>query len=347
MDKIQKYKTREYKAKGRFLLDNHFVDLQLASMPSVAAKVYLVLCRMVDKEQHCYPGTALLARKTGLSRQGVFNATKELEDRKLIAVDRAKKTSKENEVNHYHLIDRSEWEKGRVVKTVDHPTVVQELDHLIQKADHQVIKPVDSKDTKLSKDTQLSHTPKSPKRGQESDTSYKERNSKNNGYKDKSSFVGGQQEAEPSQPRNRRGKRGDEIVDGCPESLTVSVMGKLHKVDMTPDSFKAETVSEGEAELSLDEIMEDAPLEMVHLLHRFFCKESDKTPEQVKLTVARAEQMKRMVKLFSPNELMLVTRKAFENDFWSGRDGAKMSGTVTFDELYTVKTLERIRDLEE
>lgn len=197
MDKIQKYKTREYKAKGRFFLDNQFVDQQLASMPSVAAKVYLVLCRMVDKDQHCYPGTALLAKKTGLSRQGVFNAAKELEDRRLILVDRAKKTSKENEVNHYHLIDRSVWEKGRVVKTVDHPTVVQKLDHLIQKVDHKVIKPVDSKDTQSIKDTQLRETSISP---------YEEKDNKKNKGIQKQALIVADPAAEADQPQNEAGE---------------------------------------------------------------------------------------------------------------------------------------------
>jgi DNA-binding MarR family transcriptional regulator len=67
--------------------------------------VWLVLRRRADANGNCYPGYSDIVEKTGLSRDCIQRAIKQLEARGLVGVHRARKSDKQKEVNRYTLLD--------------------------------------------------------------------------------------------------------------------------------------------------------------------------------------------------------------------------------------------------
>lgn len=98
--------------KGFFIIDNEFVDRVRVDL--YAKVTYMVLARHANKRGFCFPGTELIAEDTCASVTQVRRAMRELEDARVVSVER-----RSGAVNRYFLTDKSSWSVAKIPASQD------------------------------------------------------------------------------------------------------------------------------------------------------------------------------------------------------------------------------------
>jgi DNA-binding transcriptional ArsR family regulator len=97
---------RDAREKEFFIIDDAYFNGFAKVCGIQATATYMALCRHVGKDQTCYPSVDLIAAKLGMSKRSVVHGLKELEDHRIIRVDRLKGKS-----NIYTLLNKRQWRK--------------------------------------------------------------------------------------------------------------------------------------------------------------------------------------------------------------------------------------------
>jgi len=99
------FKIRDLNKKGKFNIDDLFMDKYAMFLGIHALGTYNCLCRHVDKNQKCFPSEKKIAYKLGITKSSVGKAIKKLVFWNIIF----KKRIGNGCTNRYFLIDKSEW----------------------------------------------------------------------------------------------------------------------------------------------------------------------------------------------------------------------------------------------
>lgn len=112
-----------------FQVDNEVIDNY--DLSPLAGWLYMIVVRLInDKTDTAFPSLVTLSRRAKMSKPSVIKFLLELEEKKLIVIERRKKPGKkESEVNHYRLLP-----VNKVVNGIDNggkadlPPVVNDVD---------------------------------------------------------------------------------------------------------------------------------------------------------------------------------------------------------------------------
>ena len=143
--------------KGRFYMDNFYVDQYASILGPVATAVYMSLCRHADNNRVCFPSQELIARKHHLSQRTVRRAIQRLREASIIVIRRNKARKGKWRNNIYVLLDRNQWKSpedinGSWVTGQKRPTPEDKKDKT--RGHYNPIKDTHKKDTHI-KDTKV------------------------------------------------------------------------------------------------------------------------------------------------------------------------------------------------
>jgi len=108
-----KFEIRDLRVKGRFSIDDIFIDIFAKLCGIYATGVYVSLCRHSNKGQFCWPSKKTLATELKISEKQVGRALNILESHKIIIKERLGKKLN----NRYTLLDKSEWTTSLITNT--------------------------------------------------------------------------------------------------------------------------------------------------------------------------------------------------------------------------------------
>ncbi len=121
---MSKFKVRDFRDKGFFLLDDAFLNDFARHLGPTASMVYVSLCRHANKEQKSFPSQELIAEELGINPQVVKRKIRLLEEWNIISKYRTRNKKGKFMYNTYYLLDKSEWRKPQAQKVpVDRPQV--------------------------------------------------------------------------------------------------------------------------------------------------------------------------------------------------------------------------------
>jgi len=99
------FEVRDLRDKGKFIIDDKFLNGYARFLGIYAVGVYSSLCRHANKQQKCWPSIKKIAEELGCGRNSVIEALKRMEFWQIIRKIRIGK--KVN--NRYELIDKKYW----------------------------------------------------------------------------------------------------------------------------------------------------------------------------------------------------------------------------------------------
>jgi hypothetical protein len=107
----EQIEIRDHRNKQWFWVDDEYLNGYARLLRPNSTLVYLALCRHANKEQQSWPSYDLLMEKLGLARATISNAIKELEEWRIIRVERSRnEQTKRQNPNVYILLDKRSWQ---------------------------------------------------------------------------------------------------------------------------------------------------------------------------------------------------------------------------------------------
>lgn len=107
------FQVRDMRHKGKFQIDDVYLNGYAKKVGVYGSAVYMSLCRHADTQQKCWPSIKKLAEEHDCSEKQISRAIKSLEDLNIIKKLRLGKKL----VNRYYLLDKSEWTNSPITKT--------------------------------------------------------------------------------------------------------------------------------------------------------------------------------------------------------------------------------------
>lgn len=101
----EKFEIRDLREKGRFIVDDKFINGYARFLDVYAVGVYNSLCRHADKKQKCYPSIKTIMQELSIGKNKVVDSIKYLEFWRIIKKQRLglKLT------NRYLLLSKRQW----------------------------------------------------------------------------------------------------------------------------------------------------------------------------------------------------------------------------------------------
>ena len=101
----EKFEVRDLREKGRFIMDDKFLNGYARFLKIYALGVYSSLCRYANKEQKCWPSIKRITKELNIGRNKVIDSIKYLEFWKIIK----KKRVGLHCTNRYFLLKKDVW----------------------------------------------------------------------------------------------------------------------------------------------------------------------------------------------------------------------------------------------
>lgn len=104
-DDQEKFEVRDLREKGRFIMDDKFLNGYARFIKIYAVGVYSSLCRHADKQQKTFPSIKSMCKELSIGRNKVIDSIKYLEFWKIIK----KKRIGLHCTNRYFLLKKAGW----------------------------------------------------------------------------------------------------------------------------------------------------------------------------------------------------------------------------------------------
>jgi hypothetical protein len=101
----EKFEVRDLREKGRFIMDDKFLNGYARFLEIYAVGVYSSLCRYANKEQKCWPSVKKITKELSIGRNKAIDSIKYLEFWKIIK----KKRVGSHCTNRYFLLKKDCW----------------------------------------------------------------------------------------------------------------------------------------------------------------------------------------------------------------------------------------------
>jgi len=101
----EKFEIRDLREKGKFVVDDKFLNGYARFLGIYCVGIYNSLCRHADKEQKCWPSIKKIAEELDICRNKVIEGIKYLEFWQIIKKQRIGKQA----TNRYLLLDKKQW----------------------------------------------------------------------------------------------------------------------------------------------------------------------------------------------------------------------------------------------
>jgi hypothetical protein len=106
----EKIRIVDGRNRGKFFVDDEYVDSFSEVLGWKANLAYMALCRYAGDRQQCFPSLTTMARKMGLKKADtIAEGIKELVGANIIAVENTQDGGKRYTSNVYTLLDKSVW----------------------------------------------------------------------------------------------------------------------------------------------------------------------------------------------------------------------------------------------
>lgn len=103
-------KIRDLRHKGKFIIDDIYLDKYARLCGVHATGVYSSLCRHANKQQTCFPSKKLIAQELKISERKVYDGLKILKSWNIINIEsQGRKNNGSYKSNLYTLLDMSLW----------------------------------------------------------------------------------------------------------------------------------------------------------------------------------------------------------------------------------------------
>ncbi len=112
---MENFEVRDLRAKGKYLIDDQFLNGYARFVEKYAVGVYNSLCRHAGKDQKSWPSINKISEELGFGRDSVIQGIKRLEFWKIIKKQRIGKTVN----NRYFLLDKKSWKPVSEVAMAD------------------------------------------------------------------------------------------------------------------------------------------------------------------------------------------------------------------------------------
>jgi len=129
------YAPREVTRTGKFWLNNELVDTYMGILGKYPVLVYLLLTRMSNRDQLCYPSITHIQKRLRMHRKNVIVGLNKLVQHNLIQRRGTKKPNGQTDNNRYVLMCSSVWckepmvpKRRLVVVTGNHQRKLREKD---------------------------------------------------------------------------------------------------------------------------------------------------------------------------------------------------------------------------
>ena len=101
----ERFEVRDLRNKGKFVVDDKFLNGYARFVEIYAVGVYSSLCRHANKQQKCWPSVKKMAEELGCGKDSVIQALKRLRFWEIIKSKRVGKQC----TNRYYLLDKEGW----------------------------------------------------------------------------------------------------------------------------------------------------------------------------------------------------------------------------------------------